>query len=137
MQNGKLNNAQRQALVKLVENSFNRKIQRQKQLCEEAIAQVTREVKAELGVAKMDEELKTLEQRTRELEAARERLGFSKYNDNPIPGTEARRMIDQGTSAEKERVTALQSEMDRIISAIWTATELSEAKQMVDSVLGE
>lgn len=137
MQNGKLNNSQRQALVKLVENSFSRRIERQRKLCEEAIAQITREVKAELGVARMDEELKTLEKRTRELEAAKERLGFSKYNDNPILGTEARRMIDQGASAEKERIAALQSEMDKTISAIWTATELSEAKQMVDSILGE
>ena len=137
MQNGKLNNSQRQALVKLVENSFNRKIQYQRKLCEEAIAQITREVKAELGVAKMDEELKTLEQRTKELEAEKERLGFSKYNDNPIPGSEARRMIDKGVSAEKERITALHLEMDKTISAIWTSTELSDVKQMVDSVLGE
>ena len=46
-------------------------------------------------------------------------------------------MIDQGAGQEKERITALQAEMDRIISQIWTATELSQAKQMVDTVLGE
>ena len=135
MQNGKLNNSQRQALVRLVENAFNRRIESQRKEYDDAVAQITWEVKAELGVARMDEELKELERRTRELEAAKERLGFSKYNDHAIPGSEAKRMIDQGASSEKDRITALQAEMDRIVSAIWTATELSEAKDMVDGVL--
>ena len=135
MQNGKLNTEQRKALVKLVQNAYDRRIEKQHMLYEDALAQITREVRAELGVAKMDAELKDLEHRMKELEAAKERLGFSKYNDSPIPGSEAKQMITQGASAEKERITALETQMDRTISAIWTTTELSEVKQLVDEIL--
>ena len=135
MQNGKLNTEQRKALVKLVQNAYNRKIEKQRELYNEAVAQVTKEVKAELGVAKMDEELKALEIRTKELEAAKEKLGVSKYSDSLIPGTEARRMVTLGASAEKQKITDLESQMDKTISAIWTATELSEVKPMVDEIL--
>ena len=44
-------------------------------------------------------------------------------------------MVTQGASAEKQRISATESEMDRTLSAIWTATELSEVKQMVDEIL--
>ena len=135
MQNGKLNNSQRQALVKLVENAYNRRIEKQREIYNDAVAQISREVKAELGVAKMDKELTSLECRTKELEASKERLGFSKYSDNLIPGSEAKRMITQGASAEKIRMAELETEMDRTMSAIWTATELSEVKHKVDEIL--
>ena len=94
-----------------------------------------RRVKAELGVARMDEELKALELRTKELEAAKEKLGVSKYSDSLIPGTEAKRMVTLGASAEKQKITDLESRMDKTMSAIWTATELSEVKPMVDEIL--
>jgi uncharacterized sporulation protein YeaH/YhbH (DUF444 family) len=108
--NGKLTNSQRQSLVKLVENAYSRRIEDQRKQLEDALAQVTREVKAELGVARVEDELLELESRMRELEAQKEKLGFSRYNHNPIPGSEARRMIDQGASAEKEKITALHTE---------------------------
>ncbi len=103
MQNGKLNTEQRKALVKLVQSAYDRIFERQRKQYDDAIDQITREVKSELGVAKIERELKDLEFRTKELEAARERLGFSKYNDHPIPGSDAKRMIDKGLSGEKER----------------------------------
>lgn len=137
MQNGKLNNSQRQALVNLVENAFKRKIEKQREIYEEAVAQITREVKGELGVAKMDMELKDLEHRVKELEAAKEHLGFSKYNDSLIPGSEAKRMVAQGASAEKQRIRMFETQMDKTMSDIWTATELSEVKDMVDEILAE
>ena len=135
MQNRKLNNSQRKALVKLVKNAYQRKIERQKKLHQDAVAQVTKEVKAELGVAKIDEELKCLEDRRKELEARKECLGFSKYNDNPIPGSEAKRQIDQGAKAEKDRISELVKEMDKAICAIWMSDEWHEIRMIVDEIM--
>ena len=58
--NGKLNNSQRQALVKVLENAYDRRLQKLREAKESALAQVTREVKSELGIARIDEELEEL-----------------------------------------------------------------------------
>ena len=137
MENRKLNNSQRKSLVKLVQNAYQRKIERQKKLHKEAVAQATREVKAELGVSKIDEELKCLEERRRELETKKENLGFSKYNDSPVHGSEAKRMIDQSASAEKERITELEIEMDKTICVIWISAERNEIQMIIDNILDE
>lgn len=135
--NGKLNNSQRQALVKVLENAYDRRLQKLRETKENALAQVTREVKAELGVSRIDEELEELKQRIGNLEVQKERLGFSKYNDNAITGSDAHRMIAEGVSPEKERIMHVASEKDQKIAEIWTATELSQAKALVDEVLQE
>lgn len=135
--NGKLNNSQRQALVKVLENAYDRRLQKLREAKESALAQVTREVKSELGIARIDEELEELKARISELESQKEKLGFSKYNDNAITGSDAHRMIGEGISSEKERIIQVSSEKDQKIAEIWTATELSEAKALVDAVLQE
>jgi hypothetical protein len=135
--NGKLNNSQRQALVKVLENAYDRKLQKLREMKENALAQVTREVKSELGISRIDEELEELKNRISELESQKEKLGFSKYNDNPIAGSDAHRMIGEGISSEKERIMQVSSEKDQKIAEIWTATDLSEAKALVDAVLQE
>ena len=135
MQNGKLNTSQRQALVKLVKNEYNRRLEHQRRLCDDAVAQITNEVKCEMGIAQLDDELKSIQNRMNEIVQQKEKVGFSKYNDTVIYGSEAKRLIDKGVSAEREKISAIQSEMDRTISAIWTANELSEIKGMVDDIL--
>ena len=135
MQNGKLNNSQRKSLVKLVQNAYQRKIERQKKLYEEALAQVTREIKAELGVCNIDEELKSLEERRRELEAKKEKLGFSKYNDSPIHGSEAKREIERGIKGEKEKISELEVDLDKTICFIWMSNDRSEVQMIVDNIL--
>lgn len=134
MQNGNLGNEQRKAIVKLVETSYNRMIDKQRRLYDEAIAQVTSEVKAELGVAKLDDELKDLKRRMTEIEEEKERLGFSKYNDSLILNSEARKMVDQGVSKEKQMIAKLQSDMDKAISDIWLATERTQIKHILDFI---
>ena len=137
MQNARLNTQQRQALVKLVQNAYGRRIEKQRELYHRAVEQVTQEVKGELGITGIEEELRELEHRTKELESQKEELGFSKYNDHVITGSDAEGMIAQGAETEKERIRMLQLRMDKDISAIWTATELSEVKPMVDEILAE
>ena len=137
MQNGKLGNEQRKALEKLIQNTFNRKIQKQRDTYNDAVSRTTKEVKDELGITAIDEELKTLKARITDLESEKEKLGISKYNDVLILGSNAKDIVDQRTASDKQAVKELESQMDRTISAIWTATELSEIRDMVDDVLNQ
>ena len=139
MQNGKLNNSQRQALVKLVQNAYDRRIAIQKALLHDDIARITQEVKEELGVTDIEEQIQCHESMIKELEAEKEKLGFGKYsnNGNTLTGSEAKRLVDKRAAGKRQEITDIQAEMDRTMSAIWTATELSEVKPLVDEILAE
>jgi len=47
------------------------------------------------------------------------------------------RRINERAAPERQKVTDLESEMDRIVSAIWTADKLSEVKRMVDEAIAD
>lgn len=133
--NGKINNDQRKCLVKTLESAYDRRIQRQREIQAEALHRVIREVKDRLGVSSIEDELRELDQRMKQLEAEKERLGFNKYNDTPINGSEAQRMIAEGVKSEKDLMERMESEREQRITALWMATELSEARQLVESAL--
>ena len=139
MQNGKLNNSQRTALVKLVQNTCQRRIAVQKALLHDDLARITQEVKEELGVTDIERQIACHESMIKELEAEKEKLGFGKYgsNGNTLTGSEARRLVDRRAAGKRNEIASMESEMDRAMSAIWTATELSEVKPLVDEILAE
>lgn len=83
MQDRKLSKSQRQALAEMVRKAYERKIRRQREICDEAVARITLEVKAEPGAMKIDEQRHELERQLEELDAAKEVLGFMRYNDSP------------------------------------------------------
>ena len=56
--NGRLNNSQRAALAKIVEKAFERRLMFQKAVMQETVIRVTDEVKKELGVTDIDEQIK-------------------------------------------------------------------------------
>jgi hypothetical protein len=137
MKNGHLNTSQRQALVKLVENAYNRRLSEQRSVCSDAVARITIEVKQELGVVDIDEQIQCHESLIKELEAQKEKLGFSKYgNDTPIPGSEAKKLINKRSASEKQKIAKLEQDMDALMSTIWTAGELAEVKPQIDEVIG-
>ena len=139
MQNGKLNNSQRSALVKLVQNAYERRIAVQKASLHDDLSRITQEVKEELGVTDIEEQVACHESMIKELEAEKEKLGFGKYgsNGNTLIGSEARRLVDKRAADRKQEIASMESEMDRTMSAIWTAIELSEVKPLVDDILAE
>ena len=139
MQNGKLNNSQRAALVKLVQNAYQRRITVQKALLHDELDRITQEVKEELGVTDIDEQIACHESMIKELEAEKEKLGFAKYSSNgsTLIGSEARKLVDKRAAGKRQEISDMESEMDRTMSDIWTATELSEVKTMVDEILAE
>ena len=131
-----LNTSQRQALVKLVERAYNRKIEAQKASLQDATAQITREVKEELGILDIEEQLACHESMIKELEAQKEKLGFSKYrSDGAIPGSEAKKLIASRAKAKRDELTALEAEMDILMTKIWTADTVNEVKPEVDALL--
>jgi hypothetical protein len=133
--NGKLGNEQRKAIEKLVQNSFSRKIAQQREAYNDAVARFTKEVKDELGITAMDDELKALKQKITELESEKENLGISKYNDTFILGSKTKEIIDQKTANDRRAIKELEAQMDKIISTIWTAEDISEIKPMVDDLV--
>ncbi|MFC1717522.1 hypothetical protein ACFL6S_27930 [Candidatus Poribacteria bacterium] len=139
MQNGKLNNSQRSALVKLVQNTSERRISVQKALLHDDLTRITQEVKEELGVMDIEEQIRCHESMIKELEAEKEKLGFTKRNVDgyTLTGSEARKLVDRRVADKRKEVAHMEAEMDRTMSAIWTATELSEAKPLVDEILAE
>ena len=134
MQN-KLGNEQRKALEQLVHNSFDRKIAQQRELYNDTVARVTKEVKDELGISAIDDQLKELKQKIADLESERERLGVNKYSEQLIPGSKLKETIDQMTVADKQAIGELESQMDRIISILWTSDDISEIKTMIDALV--
>ena len=139
MQNGKLNNSQRSALVKLVQNAYERRIAVQKASLHYDLSRITQDVKEELGVTDIEEQIACHESMIKELEAEKEKLGFSKYGNNgsTLTGSEAKKLVDKRAAGKRQESADMESEMDRTMGAIWTATELSEIKPMVDEVLAE
>jgi len=135
MQDGKLGNEQRKAIEKLVQNSFNRKITQQRELYNDAVASVIKEVKDEIGITAIDDQLRELKQKITELESEKERLGINKYNDSFISGSETKEIVDQRLIAEKQKVSELEAQMDKVISAIWTANDISEIKPMINELI--
>jgi hypothetical protein len=135
MQDGKLGNEQRKALEKLVQNSFSRRIQQQRDLYNDAVARVTKEVKDELSITAIDDQLRELKQKITELESEKERLGISKYNDSFILGSKTKEIVEQKTTDDRQAIRELESQMDKVISAIWTANDISEIKPMIDDLV--
>ena len=134
MQN-KLGNEQRKALEQLVHNSFDRKIAQQRELYNDAVARVTKQVKDELGISAIDDQLKELKQKITDLESERERLGVNKYSEQLIPGSRVKELIDQSTAVEKQAIKELEAQMDRVISILWTSDDVSEIKTMIDALV--
>jgi hypothetical protein len=135
MQNGKLNTSQRQALEKLVQNTFNRRIQEQRDAYNDSVSRVTKEVKDELGITAIDDQLREIKQKITDLESEKERLGISKYNDSFLSGSKTKEIVEEKTLKEKQDIRELESQMDKTITAIWTAEELSEIKDIVDGIV--
>jgi hypothetical protein len=135
MQDGKLGNEQRKALVQIINDSYKRRIDLQRDIYNDAVARITKEVKDEIGITAIDDQLKECRQKINDLETEKERLGISKYNDQFLSGSKTRSLVDERLVDEKQKVSDIEKEMDKIITAVWTGQELSEIKSLIDEVL--
>jgi hypothetical protein len=96
---------------------------------------VTKEVKDEIGITDIDDQLREHKQKITDLETEKERLGISKYNDSFILGSKTKEIVEQKTANDRQAIRELESQMDKVISAIWTANDISEIKPMIDGLV--
>ena len=132
--NGRINNTQRKVLSKLAVEVLEKKIQQARDESGELVAQIRAQVREELGAVAMDMEIKAMEERIKVLEKKKEELGFGKYQDSLIPGSEAKMLIDKRTGTACKKVRELEEKQTDVVSRIWTSVTMSEALSILEDV---
>jgi len=130
--NGRINTAQRKVLANLAVEILNSKVQQARDESGELVAQIKQKVKEELGIAAMDIQIANMEKQIEALQKKREELGFSKYNDGLLPGSQAKLLIDKRTGTASQKVRQLEDKKTDAISRIWTSATLSEALSILE-----
>lgn len=136
MANDRLNNAQRKALVEIVSEIMERKVQKAESAKDRIEEEKKKEVRQELGVDEIDEQIKELEKKIKALNDRKQELGFGTYG-SLRGGSEAQELLDEKLSDTTQRIRSLKLERSKLVSSIWTAEHLSEAKELIDSVLNQ
>ena len=134
--NDRINNTQRRELVKLTMGALDRKIQQARDESGELVAQIREQVREELGIAAMDMEIKAMEERIQVLTKEKEKLGFDRYQNALLAGSQAKTLVDERSSSACEKVRELEDVKMDSISGIWTATTLSQALSILNNVRG-
>jgi len=133
MLNDRINNAQRKALVGVVSEVMEKKIQEAKDAEGELTSEITESVKAEIGIDTLNNQIDALENQITTLKEKRKQLGVNDFG-RLIEGSKAKALVDKRLEGSIS-IHSLEMEKARIISSIWTATSFSEAKELVESVL--
>ena len=134
--NDRLNNTQRRELVKLVVGALDRKIQQVRDESGELMAQIREQVKEELGIRTIDNQIQAMEKQIAILKEKRKQLGFSPYKDTLLPGSEAKMLVDERASSACEKVRELEDMKMDSISGIWTASTMTQALSIFNNVRG-
>ena len=128
MNNGRINNSQRKVFAKLAEETLERKIQGAKDSAEELVAQITEQVKRELGVDTIDNQISTLQEK-------KKALGFPEYSHLSIrKGTQAGKLIDSRTHTQGKKICDLEEKHTEVIAKIWASISLDEAMGRLNEV---
>lgn len=120
-------------MVGIVNDVMDKKIQEAKDASGELIVDITESVKAELGIDTIDHQIATLESQIDTLKEKRKKLGVSEFG-RLIDGSKAQALIDERLE-KRVSIRSLEREKAKILSAIWTTTSLSKAKELATSVL--
>jgi len=119
-------------LANLAVEILNGKVQQARDESGDLVAQIKAKVKEELGIAAMDIEIETMQNQIEALQKKREELGFSKYNDGLLPGSQAKMLVDKRTGTACEKVKQLEDMKTTAISRIWTATTMASALEVLE-----
>jgi len=130
--NGRISDSQRKVLANLAVEILNGKVQQARDESGDLVAQIKAKVKEELGIAAMDIEIETMQNQIEALQKKREELGFSKYNDGLLPGSQAKMLVDKRTGTACEKVKQLEDMKTTAISRIWTATTMASALEVLE-----
>ena len=116
--------------------ALDRKIQQARDESGELVAQIKAQVRKELGIAAMDMEIKAMEERIQVLTKEKEKLGFDRYQNALLPGSQAKMLVDERSSSACEKIRELEAMKMDSISGIWTAITLSQALSILNNVRG-
>ena len=123
----KLNVAQRKALEKVVRERYSNLISeqegREKKSWDDVMKEAIQTVKKELGVDKIDE-------RIRELEQERKVLGFS-YSHIPDNGSKAKALYEEILRKHHRKENTIRKEMEEKIALLWTVETVEEARRIL------
>ena len=125
----RLNVAQRKALEKLLRESYAPKIKQENEddwsHQRDIQKQILSEVKRELGIDELEEQVHGLQERI-------ERLGFVSRYDVPEAGSQARKVYDEKLARIEEADNKLRRELEEKIAKIWTAETVEEAEEILE-----
>jgi len=134
--NGRINNSQRKILAKLAVEALDRKIQQARDESGELMAQIREQVREELGIRTIDNQIRAMEKQIVILKKKREQLGFSPYQDSLLPGSQAKMLVDERSSSACQKVRELEDMKMDSISGIWTASTMTQALSIFNNVRG-
>lgn len=117
----KLTNGQRKALAKVVGQRHDEKIREAKAESRAYEGIARHKAMLDLGADELMNSIKRREKEIKVFEEKLEELGFSRYGDRIIPGTEASKAFDCHMKKCRGRINALQIVSDQTIKQIWTA----------------
>lgn len=124
---GKLNVAQRKALEKVVRERYSNLISeqdgREKKTWDDVMKEAIQAVKEQLGVDKIDEHI-------RELEQERKVLGFS-YGHMPDNGSKAKTLYEEILRKHHRKENTIRKEMEEKIALLWTVETVEEARRIL------
>ena len=132
--NDRVSNPQRKALVTLAVEVLDRKIQQARDESGELMAQIRAQVREELGIATIDNQIQAMEKQIAILKKKREQLGFSPYQDTLLPGSEAKMLVNERSNSACEKVRELEDMKMDSISGIWTASTMTQALSILENV---
>ena len=135
--NGRINDSQRKILAKLAVDLLDKKIQRARDESGDVVAQIREQVRQELGIDTIDNQIEAMENQIAILQRKKEQLGFGKYRDALLPGSEAKKLVDQRSGSACEKIKELEDMKTEAISGIWTASAMSQALSILENIKQE
>jgi len=132
--NDRINNLQRRELTKLAVAVLDKKVQRARDESGDLTAQIRMEIRKELGVEAIDNQIEAMEKQIALLKKKKEQLGFNQYRDELLPGSRAKMLVDERAGAACENVRELEDKRTEVISGIWASTTLTQALSILESV---
>jgi hypothetical protein len=124
--------AQRQAMAKLAEELFTKRIQAARDQEGELVAEITETLRKELGVDALDHQIKSMEDQIRILEKKREQTGWSNYG--LIESSKAGRLLKGRVSQQSTDVKKLEAERKQVLASIWTCESVEELEKLVEGL---
>jgi hypothetical protein len=130
---GRLNNAQRKAIVEIVGKRFAARVDAARQAEEQLERQITSELTKKFGLGAIEAEIERLEKQIKNLRERREELGFDKRytGDWYIKGGRAKALLEAKVKNRSLAVRRLNELQTRTEQQVWLAATIAEVDELL------